>query len=78
MKPNTALAIMLAGSSLTLLQRGRHPPSAGLAARLCATAAILIGLASISQDLLHVDFGIDELLITVPADDAMPPGGCRP
>ena len=64
MKANTALAFMLAGGSLWLLQR---EPTTRLRLRIARAAAllvILIGFLTLSEYFSGRDFGIDQLLFT--------------
>jgi hypothetical protein len=61
MKPNAALAFVLAGTSLAILT---YAPTGSLVAagRACAAAVALVGLLTLSQYLSGRDFGIDQLL----------------
>ncbi|HEY2529974.1 MAG TPA: ATP-binding protein [Xanthobacteraceae bacterium] len=63
MKVNTALAFLLAGVALYLLQRPRSSLAA-TAAIVLAGAAGAIGIASLSEYLFGWRLGIDQLLIT--------------
>ncbi len=60
MKANTALAMLLAGASLSVL--ARSPVRALFAARGFAVGVALIGAATLGQYLTSHDLGIDELL----------------
>jgi methyl-accepting chemotaxis protein len=64
MKANTALAFVLIGLSLRLSQQGYASPRQLSIARWSAAAVALIGLLSLGEYLLGVDFGIDQLLFT--------------
>jgi PAS domain S-box-containing protein len=82
MKANTALAFVLSGLSLWLLQRSTTE-NASLAlnsARLCAALVALIGLLTLSQYLFGWNLGIDELLIreSRPAIGTLSPGRMAP
>ena len=69
MKPNTALAFLLSGAALWLLQR-RHG-SAGSAwrqvPRACAAAVALLGLVTLTQEFAGWNLGVDEWLFPEPA-----------
>ncbi|MBI3950706.1 MAG: response regulator [Acidobacteria bacterium] len=62
MKANTALGLLLAGTSLWLL--GTEPRHRWIrrAAQVCAGTVVLIGLLTLSEYLLGWDLGIDQLL----------------
>lgn len=63
MKPNTALAFVLSGVALALLDDAlewRHPLRR-IVGGACAGVATLIGLMSLSQDLFQWNAGIDEM-----------------
>jgi PAS domain S-box-containing protein len=60
MKANTALAMLLGGTSLFLL--ARSPVRARHAGQACAVAVALIGALSLAEYLTGYDLGIDELL----------------
>ncbi|MBI4886628.1 MAG: PAS domain S-box protein [Acidobacteria bacterium] len=70
MKPNTAVAIVLAGVSLRLLVNGTHTWLAA-AIGFCLS---LLGLATLGQDVSGWDLGIDQLLFadTNPASTSAP------
>ncbi|MEW5986873.1 MAG: GAF domain-containing sensor histidine kinase [Chloroflexota bacterium] len=75
MKANTALAFILAGGALFWLAAGPPTSTSRLAAgRLCAGVAALIGLLTLSQDLLGWNLGIDQLLFADPVTTLSPPG----
>jgi signal transduction histidine kinase/ActR/RegA family two-component response regulator len=61
MKANTALALVLAGSAVCLLQ-GAPPRAARAAAAVLATAVMLIGTLTLSEHVVGWDLGIDEAL----------------
>ena len=61
MKANTALAFVLAGVSLWLVTGESKEQRAGLIAKICATITMLIGLLTLCEYVLGVDFGIDQL-----------------
>jgi PAS domain S-box-containing protein len=66
MKPNTALAFILAGIALLLQlpERGRQSGNrrSMMAANACAVVVGLIGLLTTIEHLAHVDLGIDRIL----------------
>src|SRR4030095_16234395 len=62
MKANTALAFMLAGSSLWLASTRGENQRIDLLAKACATVTMLIGLLTLSEYLFSRDLGIDQLL----------------
>lgn len=72
MKANTALAFVLAGSSLWLTQSGDADRGARRVATACAAAASLIGAATLAEHRFGWNLGIDQLLF----ED--PPGAGRP
>ena len=59
MKPNAALAFVLAGCALALHRRHKWHKWPQLA---CAALVVLIGGLTLAQDVGDVDFGIDQLL----------------
>jgi len=75
MKANTALAFLLSGAALWLLQEKRAGRYVNLA-RALALAVALIGLLSVLENLLGWDLGIDQLLVpnSSPAGLAGAPG----
>ena len=76
MKPNTALAVALAGVSLLLSLPGRGDArrSAGRRAAAVAAAVLvaLIGALTFSEYVFARDLGIDEIVLTVTGDAAYP------
>lgn len=64
MKANTALAFVLAGAALWLLQCDSIPPLRRRIARASAVLIILIGLLTLAEYVTERDLGIDELLFT--------------
>jgi PAS domain S-box-containing protein len=66
MKANTALAFMLAGSSLWLASTRGENQRIDLLAKACATVTMLIGLLTLSEYLFSRDLGIDQLLFKDP------------
>jgi PAS domain S-box-containing protein len=66
MKANAALCFILAGISL-LLFCWEYGEVQQWLARVCALIVALVGLVTLSEDLLGWDFGIDHLLFTEPA-----------
>jgi PAS domain S-box-containing protein len=75
MKANTALAFLLSGAALWLLQVRRAGRFAG-AARAIALAVAVIGLLSLFENVLGWDLGIDQLLFrdSFPAGPTSAPG----
>lgn len=75
MTPNTALCFLLCGWALW--QRGR-----GIAAAICAAGAICLAAASLSEDILGLDYGIDLILfpdrVVQAADQNSTPGRMSP
>ncbi|MEK9133354.1 MAG: PDC sensor domain-containing protein, partial [Pseudomonadota bacterium] len=76
MKPNTALAFILAGLSLWLATSGGAGPRTRRSARACAGMVVVIGALTLSEYLGGWDLHIDQLLFTEPstADDTNAPG----
>lgn len=62
MKANTALAFVLAGTSLWLAHGNRENQRLDRIARACATLTALIGLFTLSEYIFSQDLGIDQLL----------------
>lgn len=62
MKANTALAFVLLGISLWLLQLEQVEQRARRIAHACATIAALIGLVTLVEYLFGLDLGVDQLL----------------
>jgi PAS domain S-box-containing protein len=62
MKPNDAVGLILLGAALWLLRHEAAGASRRRAARTCAAAATLIGLATLSEYAVDWDLGIDQLL----------------
>lgn len=71
MKANTAAGFLLTGVALWLLAPPDRPPRAVFGARLLGLLATLLGVVTLSQDLVGLHLGIDELLFRDP--DTMPP-----
>jgi signal transduction histidine kinase len=67
MAPNSAAAFILAGVALWLLQSVEPHPRAPLAAYVCASAAVTIGVLTLGEYLFHYDLGIDRILLGVGA-----------
>lgn len=80
MKPNTALAFVLAGVAFWTLQSGWVIPHARAVTLACATVVAAIGLLTLSEDLWGLDIGIDRLLFeeTAPAVQTGAPGRMSP
>jgi signal transduction histidine kinase len=78
MKVNTALSVIVAAGALGLLGF----PEAGLAGarlgRVLAALLLLLGVASLAENLLSLDFGIDDLLIRARAGSSGRPGLMSP
>ena len=66
MKANTALAFILAGIALWLLHPGRVGTAARRVGLACAAAVAGLGLLTLTEYLLGVDFAIDNRLIPEP------------
>src|SRR4030095_522044 len=66
MKANTALAFMLAGSSLWLASNRHEKQRVDILAKACATVTALIGLFTLSEYLFSWNLGIDQLLFKDP------------
>jgi PAS domain S-box-containing protein len=62
MKANTALAFLLSGVSLWLLQKKRSRRARRLIAQVCALIVATIGLLTLSQYLFNWNLGIDQLV----------------
>jgi signal transduction histidine kinase/ActR/RegA family two-component response regulator len=62
MKPNTAIGFLFLGVPLFLLAGSKSNRSVRLCSAASATAAILVGLLTLSEYLFHVDLRIDQLL----------------
>ena len=62
MKPNMALAFVLAGVSLWLLQNEPVGRPNRFVAQVCAFIVLLIGVATLSESSVGADFGIDRIL----------------
>ena len=83
MKVNTALGFILAGLSLWLLQIGPESRprrvDTGLVARGCALCVVMLGGLTASQDILDMNFGIDQLLVRdTAAHETSQPGRMSP
>jgi PAS domain S-box-containing protein len=74
MKPNTALAFLLAGSSLWLASPSRQNQRVDLLAKACATSTVLIGLLTLSEHIFSWNLGIDQFLLR----DALTPETAHP
>lgn len=74
MKANTALAFVLAGSSLWLASARHGGQRADLLAKACATIVLLIGLLTLGEYLFNWNLGIDQFLF----NDLLTPEGARP
>ena len=74
MKPNTALGFVLAGASL--LSSFTAQAGGQRSQRLLATAVMLLGLFTLGEYAFAIDFGIDQLLFSVPSEagQLIPPG----
>ena len=66
MKANTALAFMLAGSSLWLASIKHENQRIDLVAKTCAMLTILIGLLTLSEYIFSRNLGIDQFLFKDP------------
>jgi PAS domain S-box-containing protein len=65
MKANTALSLMLMGASLWTLRIANHKSSRTVG-KICAAAAGLIGLLTLSEHVIGWNLHIDQLLFTEP------------
>lgn len=79
MKPNTALAFVLAGGALCLLRGKDQSPVKKAAAALGAIVVMAIGALTLAEYVSRARFGIDELLFReVPAENLWFPGRMAP
>lgn len=62
MKANTAIAFLLAGIALCLLQKENHKPLSRMIFYTSSFIVLLIGILSLLEFLLSVDLGIDQLI----------------
>jgi PAS domain S-box-containing protein len=67
MKANTAVGLILAGASLALLGWASRSARKLRLSQACAVASTLLGLLTLSQYLLGLDLGIDQLLFREPS-----------
>jgi len=74
-KPNTAVAFMLAGAALLLSRSERTNRWGRLVAQVLASGVMLIGLLTLGEYLFNRDIGIDELLF---ADEVAAAGTSHP
>src|ERR1700722_246044 len=80
MKPNTALCLVLAGLSLWLLrlrsnQGVESNPQHRQLGQIYAALAAFLGLLTLGEQLLHLNLGIDQMLLRDTLTDArVPPG----
>jgi len=74
MKANTALAFMLAGTSLWLGSTKRESQWIDLLAKACATVTLLLGLLTLSEYLFSWNPGIDQFL----SKDLLTPESAHP
>jgi PAS domain S-box-containing protein len=63
LKPNSAVLLVLCGTSLVLATRGAPSLRAVWASRVCAATALLLAGATLIEHLATVDLGIDRLLV---------------
>jgi diguanylate cyclase (GGDEF)-like protein len=80
MKVNTAIGFILAGGALDLLATAPANPQRFNIARICACIIVAVGALTLTQDLLSLDFGIDQWLFTeiLPEGGAGTPGRMAP
>ena len=82
MKANTALSFLLVGMALWLLREehaDRRSPAGVLAAQGCVVAVFAMSGLTLSQDVLGLDFGIDQLLFQESGTDEIShPGRMSP
>ena len=62
MKANTALAFILAGVSLWVLQREQTSQRTRRIGQACAAVVALVGMLTLSEYVLDLDLGLDQLL----------------
>jgi PAS domain S-box-containing protein len=67
MKANTALAFIMAGVSLWILQREQTSQSTRRIGQACAAIVVLAGMVTLSEYLLDCDLGLDQLLLKEPS-----------
>lgn len=67
MKANTALAFTLAGVSLWILQREQTSQSTRRIGQACAAVVALAGMLTLSEYVLDLDLGLDQLLLKEPS-----------
>src|SRR5207247_709902 len=75
MKANTAIAFVLSGLSLALIKHELSGRSTRRVARLLAAIVVLIALLTLTEYLVGVDIGIDQVLFADPARTPCPPPG---
>src|SRR5207249_2598367 len=75
MEANTAIAFILSGLSLALIEHERSGRSTRRVARLLAAIVVLIALLTLAEYLIGVDIGIDQVLFADPARTPFPPPG---
>ena len=68
MKPNTALAFILAGVSLWILQREQTSQNTHRIGQACAAVVALVGMLSLSEYAFDRNLGLDQLLFAEPSD----------
>jgi PAS domain S-box-containing protein len=80
MKPNVAVAFILAGGALLLMRCSTAGSPARIAAQVCAAAVAVLGAVTLSQYLLGWESSIDQLLYSVQpgAEIARNPGRMAP
>jgi PAS domain S-box-containing protein len=79
MKPNTALAFVLAGGALCLLRGKGQGTAKRAAASVGAIMVVVIGLLTLAEYLSHFECGIDEWLFReTPAENLWFPGRMAP
>ena len=71
MKPNTALAVALAGTALWLARGSRPSAQRDRWQWVSASAAALLALVTLAQYALAADFGIDNLLLAAVPDPGL-------
>jgi hypothetical protein len=67
MKANTALAFILAGVSLWILQREQTSQNTRRIGQACAAVVALVGMLTLSEYVLDWDLGLDQLLLMEPS-----------
>jgi PAS domain S-box-containing protein len=80
MKANTAAAFLLCGASIAMTAAAAVPAPRRLASLLIAFLVVALGALSLAEELLSIDFGIDQFLFADSASTTRParPGRMSP